>query len=346
VSPEEAGKRRSRPSRAESIKTAPPDPLVERELFIRSFFPTKPPERVTNQLVATMRDVDFPAGAVIFRAGDPPDQLFFISSGSVRLEAEGEKPWIFETASVIGILDAGLRRPRKRTCVAATKVHAIVIDFEDYAEIMEDNFDFSKNMMMQAAAGLHQLSLNLSPEQVFASPEVENPAGVEVVREGRALNQIERLIVLHNARYFTGAPIQALVVLAKLAKEESWSAGDVLFSPGDPAPEIRIVASGSVTVRREYPRIEAPFRAGGLLSGTAIVGFDVHEYAAVAETDCTTLAILKEDLYDVMEDHFGLGLTMFAFVARENERVRGALVNAGKSPEIAPTTVAPAAAGA
>ena len=236
---------------------SPDDAIVQRELFIRSFFPVKPPERVTNQLVATMRDVDFPAGAVIFRAGDPPDQLFFISSGTVRLEAPGEKPWIFETASVIGILDAGLRRPRKRTCIASTNVHAIVIDFEDYAEIMEDNFDFAKTTMMTAAGALHQLSLGLPPERVFAPPEVENPAGVEVLREGRALNQIERLIVLHNARYFLGAPIQSLVTLAKLAKEERWSAGQTLFSPGEPALAIRIVASGTVRVTREYPRIDA-----------------------------------------------------------------------------------------
>src|SRR5687768_4356614 len=102
--------------------------LVYRELFLRSFFPVKAPERVTNQLVTTMRDVDFPQGTVIFRAGDPPDQLFFIADGTVRLEAEGEKPWVFETASIIGILDAGLQRPHKRSAVAATDVHAIVID--------------------------------------------------------------------------------------------------------------------------------------------------------------------------------------------------------------------------
>jgi CRP-like cAMP-binding protein len=310
------------------------DTMVQRELFIRSFFPAKPPERVTAQLVATMRDVDFPAGAIIFRAGDPPDQLFFISSGKVRLEADGEKPWIFESASVIGILDAGLRRKRKRTCVAETKVHAIVIDFEDYAEIMEDNFDFAKSTMVTAAGGLHQLSLHLSPDHVFAPPEVENPSGVEVVREGRALNQIERLIVLHNARYFTGAPVQALVVLAKVAKEETWKEGDVLFRSGDPALEIRIVASGSFTVTRDHPHLTAPFRAGGLICGTAAVGFDVHEYTCTADRDSTTLAILKEDLYDVMEDHFGLGLSLFGFVARENERVRGGLVEEGKSPEI------------
>jgi CRP-like cAMP-binding protein len=321
-----------------------PDPQIERELFIRSFFPVKAPERVTNQLVATMRDVDFPKGTVIFNAGDPPDQLFFISSGTVRLEADGEKPWIFESASVIGILDAGLRRPHKRSAVAGTDVHAIVIDFDDYIEIMEDNFDFSQAVMLNAARAIHRLSLNLSGQHVFPTPEEENPAGVEIEREGRALNQIERLLVLHNARYFTGAPIQALVMLAKLAKEETWREGDVLFQPGDPSPEIRFAASGRIVVSREYPRIEAPFAAGGLLCGSAAIGNDIHEYSAVATTDATTIAILKEDLFDVMEDHFGLGLTMFGFVARENERIRSRLVAEGKSPETEARTFAAAEA--
>jgi CRP-like cAMP-binding protein len=307
--------------------------MVHRELFLRSFFPVKAPERVTNQLVASMRDVDFAAGTTIFRAGDPPDQLFFISDGKVRLEAPGEKPWIFETTSVIGILDAGLRRAYRRTAVAVTDVHAIVIDFDDYIEIMEDNFEFAKGSMMQAARTIDQLSLNLTAERVFASPEQENPSGVELVREGRALNQIERLIVLQSSRYFTSAPVQPLVTLAKLAKEESWGEGDVLFRPGDPALEIRIVASGKIGLSREYPRIEASFTAGGLLCGAAAVGCDIYEYTGTAASPAITLSILKEDLFDVMEDHFGLGMAMFGFISRENERVRGALVAEDKSPE-------------
>jgi CRP-like cAMP-binding protein len=310
------------------------DGLVQRELFIRSFFPVKPPERVTNQLVATMRDVDFAAGTTIFRAGDPPDQLFFISDGSVRLELDGEKPWIFEKTSIIGILDAGLRRAHRRSAVAVTDVHAIVIDFDDYIEIMEDNFEFAKGSMLQALRGIRQLSLNLSGDRVFAPPELENPANVQLVREGRALNQIERLIVLQNARYFTSAPIQPLVTLAKLAKEESWNEGDVLFSPGDASLDIRIVASGRIIVTREYPRVHAPFAAGGLLCGAAALGCSVHEYTATAAGNATTLTILKEDLFDVMEDHFGLGMAMFGFVSRENERIRSALVAEDKSPEI------------
>ncbi len=316
------------------------DDAVQRELFIRTFFAMAAPERVTNQLVASMRDVEFPAGAIIFHAGDPPDQLFFVSSGTVRLEAEGEKPWTFETTSVIGILDAALQRNHARTAVAGTEVHAIVIDFEDYAEIMEDNFDFTRIEMIQAARAIHQLSLKLPSSRVFPSAELENPAGIEIVRAGRPLNQIERLVVLHNARYFTNAPIQALVTLAKVAKEETWKSDDVLFQPGDPTHEIRIVSSGEIRITRDYPSIEAVFAAGGLICATAAIGCEVYEYTATALTEATTLVILKEDLFDVMEDHFGLGMTLFGFVARENERIRGQLVAEDRRPETEPTAVA------
>lgn len=310
------------------------DALVVRELFIRSFFPTRPPDRVANQFVASMRDIDFPAGTEIFHAGDPPSRLFFVVTGRVRLEAPGENPWILENESVIGILDAGLQRPHKRTAIAETHVHAIAMDFEDYVEILEDNFEFSKNMLIRVLGTVHQLSLQLPPDRVFPAPE-EQQALIkdEVLQTGRSLNQIERLMVLHDSRYFQGAPIQALVTLARLAKEETWNDGDVLFQPGDPCDRIRIVARGTIEVRRTRPRIRAPFGPGGLVCAAAAIGNTTYEYEGTALTEATTLAIAKEDLYDVMEDHFGLAITMFGFVARENERVRGQLVAEGKRPQ-------------
>lgn len=321
------------------------DSMVVRELFVRSFFQARPPDRVTNQFVASMRDVELTAGTEVFRAGDPPDQLFFVVTGRVRLEAPGEKPWILQDESVIGILDAGMRRPHKRTAVAETDVRAIVMDFDDYVEILEDNFEFSKNVMIQVMGVVHELSLQLSPDRVFpATDEQKALIKEEIVQAGRPLNQIERLMVLHDSRYFQGAPIQALVTLAKQAKEEKWAPGDVLFRPGDPCDEIRIVAQGTVRVRRDEPAIEAPFAPGGLILAAAAIGCDTYEYEGVAPTEATTLALAKEEIYDVMEDHFGLAITMFGFVARENERVRGQLVAEGKRPQ-EPSRNLPAAAG-
>jgi CRP-like cAMP-binding protein len=305
---------------------------IQRELFVRGFFTVRPPDRVTNQLVASMRDVNFAASATIFEAGDPPDQVFFIVDGTVRLDAGGEKPWVFERESLIGILDAGMRRPRKRRAVAVTQVRAIVIDYDDYIEIMEDNFEFAKNVLSNAIASVHALSLTLPPEHVFSRAQTQGH-GEEVVRAGRRLNHVERLMVLHRSPFFGIAPIQPLVVLARLAREEIWRDGDEIFRPDTPAPEIRIISRGSIRVTRERPSIDAVFGPGAMVAGVAPLSSEVHAYRAVSAGEAATLAISKEDLFDVMEDHFALSRVLFTFIASENERVRGLLVASGRSAE-------------
>lgn len=314
--------------------TVPPNDLddervalrVEHELFIRSFFDLRPPDRMVQQLSSGLRDVVFPAGSEIYHQGDPAENLYFLIRGEVALEAPGEEPWKFGPQSMLGVLDASAGRPYSRTARVVRDVAALTMSFREYVDVMEDHFDYTKNSLELGCREMHERSLQLAPE-VFDLPaapaEPLVPLAPTHARAGRnALPLMDRVLVLRRCQVFSRTSVQALVTLAKHVEVERWTPGDVMFGPGDPAPHLRLVAAGEVLVTRQDPEVAARFGPGELLLRQAALGADLHAYRAEAATAAVTLRLLKEDLFDIAEDHFSLIGSLFAYLGRENERTR------------------------
>jgi CRP-like cAMP-binding protein len=315
---------------------------VEHELFIRSFFDLRPPERMVQQLAAGLRDVFFPAGSTIYQRGDAAENLYFLIEGEVALEAEGEEPWTFGAQSMLGVLDAGQGRPYSRTARVQRDVAALTMSFREYVDVMEDHFDFTKLSLELGCREMHERSLLLAPDHVFEA--IGREAGREVAPlvaggaggaggPGAALELMDRVLVLRRCEIFTRTPVQALVTLAKHVEVEHFAPGEPLFAAGDPAPHLRLLAAGHVRIERAEPVVTARFGPGELLLRQAALGADQHAYTAIAETATVALRLSKEDLFDVAEDHFSLIGSLFAYLGRENERTRRMLAERERNQE-------------
>ena len=294
---------------------------IGRELFLRSFFAVRPPQRVAQSLVAVMRDHDFDEGDVVYEKGEAPSTVFFLVEGRVDLIDDDEEPWVFDEESIIGIMDATLDRPRIRQAVARTPSHLLSIRYDDYLEVMEDNFDFAKAAMERAFFNIHENARQLAPDGVFKPPETAPAVTPEVIAQ-RPLNLVERLLVFYNAPLFNKAPVQPLVSLAALAEEERYPAGAVVFEPGEPSTALRFVATGLVRADGTNPVITGHFGPGDLIGAHASMCYPITQYRMTTESESVLLRIQKEDLFDIMEDNARLVRSTFAFVARENERNR------------------------
>lgn len=334
--------------RSARASTVPPDSIdddervalrVEHELFIRSFFDLRPPDRMVQQLSSGLRDVVFPAGSEIYHQGDTAENLYFLIRGEVALEAPGEEPWRFGPQSMLGVLDASAGRPYSRTAKVVRDVAALTMSFREYVDVMEDHFDYTKNSLELGCREMHERSLLLAPE-VFDLPaqpaEPLVPLAPASARAGGrgALPLMDRVLVLRRCQVFSRTSVQALVTLAKHVEVERWMPGDVMFGPGDPAPHLRLVAAGEVLVTRQDPEVAARFGPGELLLRQAALGADLHAYRAEAATEAVTLRLLKEDLFDIAEDHFSLIGSLFAYLGRENERTRRLLAERERQREI------------
>ncbi len=292
---------------------------VEHELFIRTFFDLRPPDRMVEQLAGALRDVFFPAGAELYRQGDAAGSLYFLIRGEVSLEAAGEEPWSFGSQSMLGVLDASMGRPYSRTAHVRKDVAALTMSFRDYVDVMEDHFDFTKDSLELGCRSMHERSLALPAELVFDVPAREPEA---LVSHDAALELMDRVMVLRRCEVLSRTSVQALVTLAKHVEVERWQPGDVLFAAGDAAPHLRLIGAGRVAIARQDPPVTARFGPGELLLRQAAIGADRHAYTATAETAAVTLRLSKEDLFDVAEDHFSLIGSLFSYLGRENERTR------------------------
>lgn len=290
--------------------------ILRRELFLRAISLARPPVAVARALAQAITDVYFEAGDVIYTRGDPPDAAYFLVEGDVTLETPDDEPWFFSRGAVVGILDVNLERPRARTAIAQTHVHAMRLSGEDWLETLEDNFEYTIQARNAVARDSHKLVLELAPSGGFEEPEESDFEGVP------ELNAVARLVVLKNVPAFATASVQALASVAALARTVELAPGQTLFDVGEPQGSFYVVATGIVDIERgREPVISAGFGPSSLIGGTCAFGGVLSEYRARARTACSILCFTETEIDDVAEDHFDLVRSVTKHNGAERERL-------------------------
>lgn len=297
---------------------------IEHQLVVRSLMGQAFGGASAARLAGLSREQFFPSGTVIYRAGDPARFVYFILDGRVDLTVEGRDPWTFTDRGVFGILDAELERPHVRTARALSDVRVIALRAEDWQDLVEDTFDFTRRRISRNTADLLRRGLAIRPhagfEQTKEAYRAEERLAPNATRD--AADPFARLLVLHLTDLFERAGIQSLIRLARGAVERDLTPGETIAEEGEPAAALLVVADGSVTISRREPAISAVFGAGRVVGGYAGLGHERWPVTARAREPSRVLAIRYEELFDVMEDHFDLVRSVMAFLAAERERLQ------------------------
>ncbi len=297
---------------------------VQRELFMRSFFDVPPPPELAELMAARMQDRVFAPGSMLFERGQPPGPIFFITAGRVQLEAPGAAPWLFEDRAFLGAIDANVGEPHPRSARALTTVEAIEIHFDHYLSLLEDFFDFAAASLIQGCDGTAKAAMALPPEKVLARSEVREPSPLHFSFD-EPLGLVERLIVLRTARGFARSPVQPLVTLAQHAEELRFSPRQSVLTAGSRNRGLVLVAAGTARVYGSAPPVEGEVGPGELLQGIGALVPRPYTLNAEAATALVCLRIAHEDLFDAMEEHFGLARAWWAYMGQENQRIQSAL---------------------
>jgi CRP-like cAMP-binding protein len=306
---------------------------LSRELFLRVLVLSKPKPAVARALADAITDVRFAPGQVVYRAGEDPLALFWITSGEVDLvsEIEGEDAWHFGAGAVVGILDVILSRPRARTAVARTEVEAMKLRSDDWLEVLEDNPDYMAELRRDVPGDMfdnfHQA---LAPDGGWPDPTPD---------DGRAawldMTAVERLVALRESPYLETASVQAVVELSRAADVVYLRPGEVLFAPGGAGDHAYLVAAGIVAIERAgAPALRARFGRGQLVGGGAAFTDRLATFRATAEGEAIVLRLRHGDIDDACEDHFdlaraisrGTALDRDALMSLRGRRQRGASV--------------------
>lgn len=291
---------------------------VQRELFLRALTAARPSPAVARAIANATREARFDVGDVLYREGESPETVFFIVEGKVELVTDGEEPWTFEDGDVVGVLDANMSRPHARTAVARSPVSALVIDAEDWLEVLADNLSFSAEARQNINRTLFDMVLSLSPDGAFPAPPEPDPDEVPAVIEGKI---IERVVALRQCLHFERASVQALVELARRADLIRAPRGATVIAPGAARKKLFVVMSGTVEIEhRSDPPLKATFGPSALVLGSSAFAGALNEFAVTALTDSVLVSLHWTDIDDVAEDHFDLSRALFRGAALDREQ--------------------------
>jgi len=246
-------------------------------------------------LADNLVEAAYPAGAVVVAAGQQPHALHVVVDGEITT---ADHSW--GSHQVFAALEVLANQPLAREAVATRDTHTLQLFSTDVVEVLDESFGVLRATLRELAG---RVALSRTPERL-------------VVPATEPLGFVDRLIVLRQHPAFAGARLDALAMLAHAADEVQLPRGAVLAREGDPVVATHIVLDGTLT--------------GGLESGDAIGALETlaemrHRTTHEATTPVRVLEIAAAAMFDVLEDHTDLGLTMIARLATElSEAANGA----------------------
>jgi voltage-gated potassium channel len=107
--------------------------------------------RITNLLSARV----VPPETTIFRRGDPPDAMYFIASGEVEVDLNPE-PLRLREGDFFGEIALLRDTPRSATIRAVTQCRLLVLDKEDFKDLLESDTELRQAIVAVAEERLTQ----------------------------------------------------------------------------------------------------------------------------------------------------------------------------------------------
>jgi CRP-like cAMP-binding protein len=281
---------------------------LARSLWLRSLDGDVARQHRVDDLSLRMREIVFPVGSWLYRAGDSAERMYFIASGVVRHGSEGRV--LFGEGDVLGFVDGVLSRPHALDAQVLVETVALCLKVDDWFEFLEDNFDFLRATLLRRGAEL--------PPEALESTRRPLAEGREPTGRGPS-ELVDRLLVLRDCPLLARATTQALARLVRDAQAvELPTEAKRALGPDDAG--LWVVERGEATLEQtegQHTRYEAD--RSGLLGGMLLLERCTPGWSLKGQRDASLLHLPRDKVFDVMEDHPSLVRSVLAYVARRIE---------------------------
>jgi CRP-like cAMP-binding protein len=271
--------------------------LLRRMLALRQFPMFATAELAELAMIAVnVVETTFRAGSIVAPAAARLSGLHLVVDGRI----DAARSW--GPREMFGALEVFAGRDPAAAAVAAIETQTLQLSTADLAEVLEDNFGVLRSVVRELA--VHVIAAARPVARRVALPSVSGPLGL-----------VERLIVLRQQVPFAGARLQGLAMLAHASEEVSWPSGAVVARAGELASGALLVLEGSL---REHRRdgTSRELGPGQLISALETVAGLDHNVTVEAITPVRVLRSSTTTIFDVLEDHPDLGISMIATFAR------------------------------
>lgn len=128
---------------------------------------------------------------------------------------------------------------------------------------------------------------------------------------------IEKVFLLQNCELFGAATAEELLSLARITREEEFSAGQTVFATGESSNSFYFVVRGKVHLESRTRHIEEEAIEHQTFGVLSVLAGGPRSYKAVCEEDCLLLRIDADDFYDYLSDEIGVARGILQFFARQ-----------------------------
>ncbi len=110
-------------------------------------------------------EVTAKAGSVIIKQGQHHNEGYILLEGSVSVEVDGTNVAAIEAVEVFGEIGLFANTPASATITATTDVSLLVIPYNRFDQILDDNPKLTKAIAKKLALRLHGMDAHLSDDR-------------------------------------------------------------------------------------------------------------------------------------------------------------------------------------
>jgi len=237
-------------------------------------------------------------GATLFAENDRTaglfskgDRMYLLIEGEVSLAAGDKVLGAVKVGEILGEMAALTGQPRSATATAKSRCRVVSLDGRQFEAGIQKMPEFALMLMAILIDRLRQTTMRLRGSLALSAGGMAKPTSV------------------FDKKLMTG--------LARLTQDRAparFAAKSVIMKEGDAAAFMYIVVEGTIaiSVRSKVVERVAP---GGMFGEMALVDQAPRSAAAIAETDCTLIALDREALLALVGTSPAFGLALLKALA-------------------------------
>lgn len=284
----------------------------ERVLFLRKLDLLRDlPSSDLLLLAEFARERVFPRGEALLRRGEPVGALHFVIAGRVELR-RGETPvGLAGPGSGVGGLGLLARDDEGIEALAAVDTLTLELEADAFFDVLEDRFSLFRHVLREVSR------LSIVQMVTGGVRRGRAPAHVPVSVPSRRLDLVERLQLLRRMAPFTGSSINSLADLSRSLAEARYERGARLWSEGEPSGAVLLVVDGVIECASAGSGVHFHAVPGQALGSHESIASLPRWFDAVALTPLLALQGQSDELLDVFEDNFRMGVDFLSAVVRD-----------------------------